>query len=84
MSLSHRLTLAACAMLSLSSISQAASFYYSDKAPHETMGAPREARYDMPYGAFRRCLPATGAQILGGFASPHDWLDPDTGEICNR
>jgi hypothetical protein len=37
-----------------------------------------------PIVAFRRCLPATGAQVLGGFASPHDWLDPDTDEICDQ
>jgi hypothetical protein len=28
------------------------------------------------------CVPANGAQILGGFAGPNDRLDPTTGEVC--
>jgi hypothetical protein len=31
-----------------------------------------------------RCLPANGAQIMGGFAGPDDRLDPVTGEICTK
>lgn len=72
------------AMLILFSMSQATTFSYADKAHRDGSRVPREVRYEMAYGAFRHCLPATGAQVLGGFASPHDWLDPATDEICNR
>ncbi|MCW2318065.1 hypothetical protein SAMN06265338_101128 [Rhodoblastus acidophilus] len=30
------------------------------------------------------CIPANGAQILGGFASPDDLLDVNTGAICGK
>jgi len=29
------------------------------------------------------CVPANGAQVLGGYAAPGDLLDPVTGAICN-
>jgi hypothetical protein len=29
------------------------------------------------------CIPANGAQVLGGYAAPGDLLDPVTGAICN-
>jgi hypothetical protein len=45
---------------------------------------PPAFRADVAPNAARRCVPATGAQVLGGFAGPYDWLDPMTGEICNR
>lgn len=31
-----------------------------------------------------RCVPANGAQIIGGFARPGDSLDSVTGEVCRR
>ena len=30
----------------------------------------------------RPCIPANGAQVLGGYAAPTDLLDPITGDIC--
>jgi hypothetical protein len=29
------------------------------------------------------CVPANGAQVLGGYAAPGDLLDPVTGAMCN-
>ena len=31
-----------------------------------------------------RCLPANGAQIMGGFAGSDDRIDSVTGEICRK
>lgn len=39
---------------------------------------------DMAYVNRGVCRPATGIQILGGFASPNDWLDSATDEVCHR
>jgi len=44
-------------------------------------GAHRHRRPVAP--AYPYCLPANGAQVLGGYAAPTDLLDPVTGEICN-
>jgi hypothetical protein len=32
----------------------------------------------------RPCVPANGAQIMGGFAGSHDLIDTRTGEICGK
>jgi hypothetical protein len=34
--------------------------------------------------ASRTCIPANGAQILGGFAGPDDLIDVNTGVICGK
>lgn len=31
----------------------------------------------------RTCVPADGAQILAGFAAPNEWIDRQSGEICD-
>lgn len=53
--------------------------------PH-SRGAPsveraRETGENM--ASVRFCVPANGAQVLGGYAAPTDLLDPLTGAICN-
>ncbi|MDI9847810.1 hypothetical protein QM467_07055 [Rhodoblastus sp. 17X3] len=74
----------ACAMLILVSIGQTTSLANSSHARREGVGVDTtQFHFQKPVAAFRHCLPATGVQVLGGFASPDDWLDPDTNEICN-
>ena len=46
--------------------------------------SPREYRADFSPHVLDRCNPANGAQIMGGFAGPEDWLDSVTGELCRR
>jgi len=58
--------------------------YMDDADLRGRQNAPRAFRADVPPNFVRHCVPATGAQVLGGFAGPYDWLDPMTGEICNR
>jgi len=76
---------AACAISVMILTAQSAAFAntynHQDRAE---IRSPREAATAMQRPNQLQCLPASGAQILGGFASPHDWLDPATGEICNR
>jgi hypothetical protein len=46
---------------------------------------PRDFRADVATPRFEeRCIPANGAQIIGGFAGPGDSLDGVTGEVCRR
>lgn len=60
-------------------------------------GAPAQAQngsarashaQKIPSGASRdpaqRCVPANGAQIMGGFAGADDRFDTVTGEICRK
>jgi hypothetical protein len=52
-----------------------AGSYVDRRAP---VGWERAFRAEYP----ARCIPANGAQVLGGHAAPTDWLDPVTGDIC--
>ncbi len=45
---------------------------------------PREYRADFSTPGWDRCIRANGAQIMGNFAGPDDWLDSVTGELCRR
>lgn len=58
--------------------------YMDDAGLRGRQNTHGERRADGTANVVRRCVPATGAQVLGGFAGPYDWLDPMTGEICNR
>lgn len=58
--------------------------YMDDAGLRSRQNAPRGFRADVAPNVVRHCVPATGAQVLGGFAGPYDWLDPMTGEICTR
>ncbi|WP_294534544.1 hypothetical protein [uncultured Rhodoblastus sp.] len=53
------------------------------KSDHKTV-SPREFRAMSASQVPERCVPANGAQIMGGFAGPDDRLDSVTGEICVR
>lgn len=43
-----------------------------------------QAHVETASPASRTCLPANGAQILGGFAGADDYLDVNTGEVCGK
>jgi hypothetical protein len=55
----------------------------SGKAATQSV-SPRDYRADSTTRGWDRCVRANGAQIMGGFAGPDDWLDPVTGEVCRR
>lgn len=44
----------------------------------------REFRANDSTENYGRCIPANGAQIMGGFAGADDRIDSVTGEICPR
>jgi hypothetical protein len=44
---------------------------------------PSEALVPIGHVVGGGCVPANGAQVLGGYAAPGDLLDPVTGAICN-
>jgi hypothetical protein len=44
----------------------------------------RHFRADASAEAYRRFVPVNGAQIMGGFGSPGDLIDNETGEIHHR
>lgn len=75
----------AYAVLMTLALGSTTAWAFSNAMRYDHGNAGRHAlRADMAYGNPRVCRPANGAQILGGFASPNDWLDPATDEICNR
>lgn len=75
----------ACALLLLVSTGQTTSLANTHHVRCDGVSVgTSQFRSRTPIVAFRHCLPATGVQVLGGFASPHDWLDPTTNEICNE
>jgi hypothetical protein len=43
-----------------------------------------QAYSDSQFATVRTCIPANGAQILGGFAGADDLLDIRTGEVCGK
>jgi hypothetical protein len=61
------------------------SWAYTDGGPSYDAwnSSPRYYRSDIGL-APRYCVPANGAQILGGFAGPSDMIDPVTGDVCSR
>jgi hypothetical protein len=73
----------ALAILALIAIGQANSLAFAndtrdrDRNATTSGGASDWRRWSSGY-----CLPANGAQILGGFAAPNEWLDSATDEIC--
>jgi hypothetical protein len=69
----------AAVVLACSGLSAAAQ---SDKgARHQSLSRQFRAEAARDAG---RCIPANGAQIMGGFAGSGDRLDSVTGEICAR
>jgi hypothetical protein len=65
------------------SFSGAPVLAHSGKAAVHTV-SPREYRADFSTRGWDRCIRANGAQILGNFAGPDDWLDLATGELCHH
>lgn len=45
---------------------------------------PRAFRGEIYPGPSPLCTPANGAEVLGGFAGPHDLVDPRNGLTCGR
>lgn len=43
-----------------------------------------QAHFETAHQFPRSCAPANGAQILGGFAGPNDFVDINTGDICGK
>ena len=69
----------ALAVLAILAMSATPSFAYTDGP----MGGPRAFRGEM-IGPNPYCAPANGAEVLGGFAAPRQWVDTRTGFACGR
>jgi hypothetical protein len=54
--------------------------------PHKAKVDPRamQANSSSTFEVRQTCIPANGAQILGGFAGGDDLIDVRTGEICGK
>lgn len=70
-------------ILGILAVSTAPSFadssYYDGPQP-----GPRAFRGEMMAPVNPYCAPATGAQVLGGFAADGQWVDVRTGFACGR
>lgn len=75
------MALAACVLFAASGLSALAQ---PGKGARHAV-EPRDFTADVATPRFEaRCIPANGAQIMGGFAGPGDSLDSVTGEVCRR
>lgn len=75
------MALAACVLLGASGLSAMAQ---PDKEARHAVEA-RDFSADVATSRFtERCIPANGAQIMGGFARSGESLDSVTGEVCRR
>ncbi len=71
----------ACAILLTLAFGSTAAWAQTESVRYQEMQALAEAG---PYWDESLCIPANGAQILGGFAGPEDRLHAVTGHVCPR